>query len=115
MCKLLHLKDYKILKPITILTVLYSAFMFFKYAASLILVYATPQSPLLPKQLNAYASFPLYFLVAFFGVLSFFSMRSLWTKQYNVKRVYALFGIVFLFCIFQWHIYQCIMRFNPYG
>ncbi|REE24378.1 hypothetical protein DFQ09_104149 [Winogradskyella pacifica] len=89
--------------------------MFFKHAVSLMLVYITPQSPLLPKQLKAYAAFPLFFILVFFGILSAFGIQSLWFKRYNVKYVYATFGLLFLFYIFQWQIYQCMMRFNPYS
>tara|TARA_R110002049_G_scaffold111443_1_gene260676 strand:- start:15326 stop:15673 length:348 start_codon:yes stop_codon:yes gene_type:complete len=108
-------KNIKILKPITIITLLYSALMFIKYAEIFTLFFHEPKSPLLPKLLNDYAAFPSYIIVPFFSIIIILCIHCLKAKYYNFKIVYTLFGLVLLFYIFQFQIHQWIMSFNPYG
>lgn len=115
MIKTLDFKDAKILKPITILTLLYSVLMFMRYAQEFLGLIFKPKSPLIPEYLYDFIAFPSYFIVTFFAFIIFVCVRFLKLSKYNYKYVYLLFGLVFLFFIFQVHIYQFIMRFNPYG
>jgi hypothetical protein len=110
-----NFKDDKILKPITILTLLYSALMFIKYIGNIVGLLFSSHSPLMPEYLHNYVAFPSYVLVPFFAILIFLCIRTLSTKLYNAKLVYVLFGLALLFYMFQWQIYQWILSFNPYN
>ena len=115
MCTSFNFRDNKILKPITIVTLLYSVLMFIKYLSNLYWMFFEPDNPLIPKFVYYYAAFPAYFILPFFLVIIYFCIRFLKLNNYNFKIVYALFGLVILFFLFQWKIHEFIMSFNPYG
>lgn len=110
----LDFKNNKILKPITIATLLYSALMFIKYVGKFSVFFREHQNPLIPKYLNDYVAFASYFIVPFFGIIICLCIHTLKTKNYNFRNVYFLFGIAFLFFLFQSRIHEFIMSFNPY-
>lgn len=110
-----NFRDIKILKPITIVALLYSVLMFFKYIISLSGLFFEPENPLIPKYLPYYAAFPSYFIVPFFGFIIFLCIRILKAKHYDFRIVYALFILVVLFFIFQWSVHEFLMSFNPYA
>ncbi len=110
-----NFEDNKVLKPITIVTLLYSALMILRYIGSLSGIFFESESPLIPKYLIYYAAFPAYFIVSFFAIIIFICIRILKAKSYNFKVVYFLFGLAVLFFIFQWRIYEFLMHINPYG
>jgi hypothetical protein len=115
MSKPFDFKNIKILKPITIITLLYSALMFLKYLGGLTGLLFKSKSPLLPKYLSYYIAFPSYFILPFFLILIFLCIHSIKTKKYNFKIVYLLFGLALFVYFFEVYIYQLIMSFNPYG
>ncbi|WP_033959161.1 hypothetical protein [Psychroserpens jangbogonensis] len=110
-----NFKDNKILKPITIVILLYSILMFFNYIENLAGFVFKPKNPLIPEYLTYYIAFPAYFILPFFLVVILICIRFLKTKQYQFHVVFFLFGMVFLFFIFQWKIYEYLMHINPYG
>lgn len=84
-------KNIKILKPITIITLLYSALMFIKYLVDFTGLLYKPKSPLIPEYLADYIAFPSYFLLPFFLIPIFLCIQSIRAKKYNFKIVYLLF------------------------
>ena len=108
-------KDNKILRIITILILSYAIIVILQQIYKLLSIYFTQLSPLIPKDLFYYASFPAYFVLPIFSTIVFLCIRFLKAKKYNFIIVYFLFGLSFLFFIFQWKIYGFVMNYNPYA
>ena len=111
----MNFKNTKILKPITIVTLLYSAYILLKYFGDFFGIFTQPESPLIPKYLSYYVAFPSYIIIPFFLIIVILCLQQLKLKFPDYKIVYVLFGFVVLFFIFHWKIYDFIMSFNPYG
>jgi len=65
MSQAFEFKNDKILKPITIITLIYSVLMIIKYAGNLSGFVFKTDSPLIPKHLAYYVAFPAYFILPF--------------------------------------------------
>jgi len=110
-----NFKDNKVLKSITILTLLYSVLMVLKYLENLLGFVFKPKNPLIPEYLSYYIAFPTYFILPFFIVIILLCIRFFKNDHYHFKAVYALFVVAFVFFIFQWRIYKFLMDINPYA
>jgi hypothetical protein len=111
----MNLKDNKVLKPITIVTLLYSAFIFIKYFRTLSGIFYEPENPLIPRYLTYYAAFPLFFFVPLFALIIIACGQILRINKYDYRVVYSLLGLVLLFFIFQRIIFEFFISINPYG
>lgn len=108
-------KAHKILRLIAIFVLFCAGFTILQHCYKLLNLYFTFKSPLLPKHLVKYASFPSFVIVPLFIIIFFVCIQILRTRGYNLKVVYPLFALIILYVLFQREIYDIIMRFNPYG
>lgn len=115
MSKFFDFKNDKIIKPITIITLLYSVLMFLKYIGNLTGLLFKSHSPLMPNYLTKYLAFPAFFFVPFFSIIIFMCYRTLKAKTYNYKVAYTLFSLVLIFFFLHSKIYDLLQQINPYG
>ncbi len=110
-----NLRETKVLKPITILILLYSALMFFEYTQRFLGIFTIPDNPLIPDYLPYYMAFPSYFVLPFFIIIIFTCVRMMIKRNYNYKTVYILLGLVVLFFLFRWRIQEFLLSQSPYA
>jgi hypothetical protein len=111
----MNFKENKVLKPVTIVTLLYSAFIFIKYFGILSGIFFESSNPLIPKYLPYFAAFPSFIIVPFFTIIIIACLKTFKLNRHDYRVVYALFILALSFFIFQSLIFEFLMYINPYS
>ena len=109
-----NFKDNKILKSITIITLLYSVLMIINYLYNFLSYFLKNKSPLLPDCLTEYIAFPIYFILPFLLLIVLVNIFSLRNNDFNFYKTYIVLVLSILFFVFQSSLYLLLMNINPF-